>query len=119
MGHFLRLFHKVEQRYLAKIESSDKKIFRSVKDFADNRTKITGLLIQNCKTVFFFFFALNMLLLVSFACSLLLKKIKNLFKNWNISFRSKGRQRKTPIKLDHVIEIVSRSFGKIFAKSST
>lgn len=80
-GHYWRLFYRTQRRFLAKMESSGKKIYSSLKDFVGENTKISNVLIQNCKNVLLAFFSFNSLLLVLFIGSLLLKRIKKKFSN--------------------------------------
>lgn len=98
-GHFQKFFYTTEQRFLARIETSDKKIYNSLKDYSSENTKISAMLIQNCKNVFLVFFSLNLFYFLLFVCSLLLKKIREAYKLRNISFKkTKKRKKKVSIR---------------------
>ena len=129
----MRFYYRIERRLLGRIKSHSKKIYTSLKDYADAHTNISDLLIQFFKNVLIFFFFLNLLILIIFTCSLVLKKIRNLYKIRNLnkiknlnkirkiyyrSPRTRNRKKKIGIKLAPVSAIDSSSFGKIFTKSS-
>lgn len=97
-GHFLRFYYKTEQRFLADIEHSDKKLYTSIKDYFHENMKISALRVQNYQNILTFFLAFNFAFLFLFACSLTLKKIKRVYK---IRRRRKKTSKRTESSQQH------------------
>lgn len=99
------------------MQSSGKKTYTDLKSFIGDHTKVSILLIENYINILIFFFAFDFLLLVLFACSLLLKKMKRVLKIRSLYVRIKRKKREMFDRLRHRFQLFWQEICRILKLS--